>query len=48
MSYEQKEWKPPSKKEKGGKDPTTGLSPRNRKAGHSISTALLHLIVILY
>jgi hypothetical protein len=40
MVYKTKKWKPPSKKEKGGKNPT-GQSPRRRKACHSISTALL-------
>jgi hypothetical protein len=35
--------KPLSEKEKGGKNPT-GLSPRNRKACHTISTALLQSV----
>jgi hypothetical protein len=39
-----REWKPPSKiKEKGGKN-STGLSPRNMKACHSISIALLQSV----
>jgi hypothetical protein len=41
MSYKTKKWKPPSKKERRGRNPTRGLSPRIRKACHSISTALL-------
>jgi hypothetical protein len=36
-SYKKKQWRPPTKKKKGGKN----LSPRNRKACHSTSTALL-------
>jgi hypothetical protein len=37
ISYKKKQWRPPSKKKKRrGK-----LSPRNRKACHSVSTALL-------
>jgi hypothetical protein len=35
--YKKKQWRPPSKKKKRGKN----LSPRNRKACHSVSTALL-------
>jgi hypothetical protein len=35
--YKKKQWRPPSKKKKRGKI----LSPRNRKACHSVSTALL-------
>jgi hypothetical protein len=31
------QWRPPSKKKKGGKN----LSPRDRKACHSVSTAFL-------
>jgi hypothetical protein len=34
-SYKKKKWKPPSENEKGGENPT-GLTPRNRKACHSI------------
>jgi hypothetical protein len=35
-SYKKKQWRPPSiKRKKGGKN----ISPRNRKACHSISTA---------
>jgi hypothetical protein len=37
ISYKKKEWRPPSKKKKRGKN----LSPTNRKACHSVSTALL-------
>jgi hypothetical protein len=33
------QWKPPGKKEQGGRDPT-GHSPRNKTACHSMSTAL--------
>jgi hypothetical protein len=36
-SYKKKQWRPPSKEKKRGNNP----SPRNRKACHSISTALL-------
>jgi hypothetical protein len=39
-SYKKKEWRPPGKKKKGGKN----LSPRNRKACHktrAMSTLLL-------
>jgi hypothetical protein len=36
-SYKKKQWRPPSKKKRRGKN----LSPRNRKARHSVSTALL-------
>jgi hypothetical protein len=36
-AYKKKQHKPPGKKKKRGKN----LSPRNRKACHSISTALL-------
>jgi hypothetical protein len=36
ISYKKKQWRPPSKKKKKGKN----LSPRNRKACHSISSAL--------
>jgi hypothetical protein len=35
------EWKPPSKKEQGGKTPTC-LNLWNRKACHSIITALVY------
>jgi hypothetical protein len=35
-----KQWRPPSKQKKRGKN----LSPRNRKACHSISTALLQSV----
>jgi len=35
--YKKKQWRPPSKKKKRGKN----LSPRNRKACHSTSTAFL-------
>jgi hypothetical protein len=37
--YKKKQWRPPSKKKKRGKN----LSPRNRKACYSISTALHRL-----
>jgi hypothetical protein len=37
MSYKNKQWRPPSKKKKRGKN----LSPRSRKACHSVSIALL-------
>jgi hypothetical protein len=37
ISYKKKQRGPPSKKKKRGKN----LSPRNRKACHSVSTALL-------
>jgi hypothetical protein len=38
ISYKKKQWRPPSKKKKkGGKN----LSPRNKKACHSTSAALL-------
>jgi hypothetical protein len=40
-SYKKKQHEPPSKKAKRGKH----LSPRNRKACHSIGTALLQSIV---
>jgi hypothetical protein len=40
---EKEHWKAQSKKEKEGKT-LTGLSPRHRKAYHSISTALLQSI----
>jgi hypothetical protein len=36
LSYKKKQWRPPSKKKKRGKN----LSPRNRKACHSIDVAL--------
>jgi hypothetical protein len=36
-SYKKKQWRPPSKEKKRGKN----LSPRNRKACHNVSTALL-------
>jgi hypothetical protein len=35
ISYNKKQWRPPCKKKKRGKN----LSPRNRKACHSVSTA---------
>jgi hypothetical protein len=35
--YKKKPWRPPSKKKKRGKN----QSPRNRKACHSVGTALL-------
>jgi hypothetical protein len=35
FTYKEKKWKPQRKKEKGGKN-STSLSPRNRKACHSI------------
>jgi hypothetical protein len=35
--YKKKQWRPPSKKKKRGKN----LSPRNSKACHSVSTVLL-------
>jgi hypothetical protein len=38
VSYKKKQWRPPSKKKKRGKNLST---TRNRKACHSISTALL-------
>jgi hypothetical protein len=38
ISYKKKQWRPPSKKQKREKKK---LSPRNRKACHSIGTALL-------
>jgi hypothetical protein len=40
-SYKKKQWRPPStkKRKKGGKN----LSPRNRNACHSTSTALLKI-----
>jgi hypothetical protein len=37
ISYKKKQWRPPSKKKKRGKN----LTPRNRKACHRVSTALL-------
>jgi hypothetical protein len=37
VSYKKNQWRPPSKKKKRGKN----LSPRNMKACHNISTALL-------
>jgi hypothetical protein len=36
-SYKKKQWRPPSKKKKRAKN----LSPRNMKACHSVSDALL-------
>jgi hypothetical protein len=39
-SFKKKHWRPPSKKKKRGKI----LSPRNRKACHSVSTALLQSV----
>jgi hypothetical protein len=36
-NYKKKQWRPPSNKKKRGKN----LSPRNRKACPSVSTALL-------
>jgi hypothetical protein len=39
-NLQKKKWKPPSKKEQEGKNPT-GLSPWNWKACHSSGTALL-------
>jgi hypothetical protein len=41
--YKKRKWKPPSKKEKRAANPT-GLSPRNKKACDSISTALLQSV----
>jgi FixJ family two-component response regulator len=41
-SYKKKQWRPPSKKNKRAKT----LSPRNRKACHSVSTALLNKSVV--
>jgi hypothetical protein len=38
ISYKKKQWRPSSKKKKRGKN----LSPRNRKACHSISIAHAH------
>jgi hypothetical protein len=37
MSYKTKQWRPPSKKKKRGKN----LSPRNRKACHNVGTTLM-------
>jgi hypothetical protein len=37
ISYKKKQWGPPSKKKKRGKN----LGPANGKACHSVSTALL-------
>jgi hypothetical protein len=37
MSYKKKHSRPPSKKKKRGKN----LSPRNKKACHSVGTALM-------
>jgi hypothetical protein len=37
ISYKKKQWRPPSKKKKRGEN----LSPRNMKACHNVSTALL-------
>jgi hypothetical protein len=37
LSYKKQQWRPPSKKKKRGKN----LSPRNKTACHSVSTALL-------
>jgi hypothetical protein len=37
ISYKKKQWRPPSKKKKRGKNP----SPRSMKVCHSVSTALL-------
>jgi hypothetical protein len=37
ISYKKKQWRPPNKKKKRGKN----LSPRNRKTCHSVITALL-------
>jgi hypothetical protein len=42
-SYKRRQWRPPSTKEKGGGKPTTCLRPRNMKACHGVSTALLHI-----
>jgi hypothetical protein len=43
FSYKKKQWRPPSKKKKRGKN----LSPRrNRKACHSTSTALLKSVAL--
>jgi hypothetical protein len=39
-SYKKKQWRPPSKKKKRGKN----LSPRNRKACHNVSTNLLQSV----
>jgi hypothetical protein len=40
MSYKKKQWRPPRKKKKRGKN----LSPRNRMACHSIRTALMQSV----
>jgi hypothetical protein len=40
ISYKKRQWRPTSKKKKRGKN----LSPRNRKASHSVSTALMKMI----
>jgi hypothetical protein len=37
---QKQQWRPPSKKKKRG----TNLSPRNRKACHGVSTALLKTV----
>jgi hypothetical protein len=39
-SYKKKQWRPPSKKKKRGKN----LSPGNMKACHNVSTALLKYV----
>jgi hypothetical protein len=40
-AYKKRQWKPPSKKEKGGKKPHMPINPRNKKACHSISAVLM-------
>jgi hypothetical protein len=42
-SYKKQQWRPPSKKKKRGQK-TKNLSPRNRKACRSVSTALLNSV----
>jgi hypothetical protein len=39
--YKKKQWRPPSKKKKRGKN----LSPRNSKACHNVSIALMQRVV---
>jgi hypothetical protein len=39
-SYKKKQWRPPSKTKKRGKN----ISPRKRKACHSIGTALMNSV----
>jgi hypothetical protein len=43
MPYKKKQWRPPSKENKKRGE---NLSPRNRKACHSVSTALLKSVEI--